>query len=221
MQVKRRRISVKRVINILSVLLMLAGLGLLAYVGVSYERSQLAQPKKPSWTSAEREKGKKLATKLAHHQTVAVPTRLVGAVPPSGSEAATRLVIPKIAVDAPVVETAPVNGIWNVADWAVGHLSTTPNPGGPGNDALSAHDDIKGEIFKRLGELRPGDNIRLYTRHSVSTYVVTSLSTVDPSDVSVLDLTKSATVTLISCTPYWVDSQRLIVQGLLKTRAAA
>jgi sortase A len=135
-------------------------------------------------------------------------------------EAATRIVIPKIGVDAPVVNTPPTGGIWIVADWAVGHLSTTPNPGQAGNMALSAHDDIKGEIFKRLGELQPGDAIILYTRHERYTYLVTSQSAVDPSDVAVLNPTKEATVTLITCTPYWVDSQRLIVQGLLKARTA-
>jgi sortase A len=130
-------------------------------------------------------------------------------------------VIPKIAVDAPVVETPPQDGVWPVPDWAVGHLTTTPNPGAAGNDALSAHDDIKGELFKRIGELRPGDVVRLFTQHAVYTYIVTSQQTVDPYDTSVLDSTQQATVTLISCTPYWVDTQRIVVQAVLKSQAAA
>src|SRR5207302_7467032 len=113
----------------------------------------------------------------------------------------------------------PVNGVWEVADWAVGHLTTTPDPGAPGNLALSAHDDIKGEVFKRLDELRPGDQILLYTRHAVYSYTVTTQQAVDPSDVSVLDPTTRPTVTMITCTPYWVDTQRMIVQGVLKSRA--
>jgi sortase A len=114
-----------------------------------------------------------------------------------------------------------MEGEWEVADWAVGHLTTTPNPGAKGNMALSAHDDIKGEVFKRLGELKPGDQVLLYTRHSVFSYVVVSESVVDPSDISVLAPTKTASVTLISCTPYWVDTQRVVVRADLKSRAAA
>lgn len=208
----------KRVLNVAGALLMLGGVGVLIYAGVSYLRARPAATASHTWNSSQRHKGKELARLLSGHQRIAVPT---GAhLPPAGTEPAVRIVIPKIGVDAPVTETAPTNGIWQVADWAVGHLSVTPNPGAPGNDALSAHDDVKGEIFKRLGELGPGDVIQLYTRHAMYRYVVTGQVTVDPSDVAVLNPTKAATVTLISCTPYWVDTQRLVVQGVLKARVA-
>ncbi len=213
------RVHVARAANVLGSLLMVAGIGILVFVGVSYERSK-PNTKPPAWSATQRQKGRLLAQHLAGHQKIAVPKRLDGSIVP-GKETATRMVIPKIAVDAAVVETQAANGIWPVADWAVGHLTSSPNPGAPGNDALSAHDDIKGEIFKRLGELGPGDEVRLYTRHAVYTYVVTNQLTVDPSDVAVLNPTRAPTVTLITCTPYWVDSQRLIVQALLKKRAAA
>jgi LPXTG-site transpeptidase (sortase) family protein len=49
------------------------------------------------------------------------------------------------------------------------------------------------------------------------TYVVTNQVTVDPSDVSVLAPTRLSTVTLISCAPYWVDTQRLVVQAVLQS----
>jgi sortase A len=211
---------------------MVAGIGILVYVGVSYERSKQTPPT-PHWSAAEAAKGRRLAAALASQQRITLPQglqkgrqtrpgqhtqrRLVA----PGTETATRVVIPKIAVDAPVVETPPQDGVWPVPDWAVGHLTTTPNPGAAGNDALSAHDDIKGELFKRIGELRPGDIVQLYTQHAVYTYVVTSQQTVDPYDTSVLDSTQQATVTLISCTPYWVDTQRIVVQAVLKSQAAA
>lgn len=209
-----------RAAHLLGSILMVGGIAILVFVGISYERAQHTSAKAPSWTAAQRHQARLLARRLSGHQKIAVPSRQTSALP-AGKETAIRIVIPKIAVDAPVVETPAQNGIWPVADWAVGHLTTSPNPGAPGNDALSAHDDIKGEIFKRLGELGPGDDILLYTRHAVFTYVVTNQLTVDPSDVAVLNPTRSATVTLISCTPYWVDSQRLVVQGLLKKQAAA
>jgi sortase A len=193
-------------------------------VGIQYTHGSghAATPPKQTWTKAQQKQGRKIAAALGNNQsTIKVPARLQGAhLPKAGSEPATRMVIPKIDLNAPVVETPPVQGVWEVADWAVGHLTTTPNPGAVGNSALSAHDDIKGEIFKRLGELKPGDPILLYTKHAVYTYDVVSATTVDPSDLSVLDPTRNATITLISCTPYWVDTQRLIVKAVLKTRAA-
>ncbi len=62
--------------------------------------------------------------------------------------------------------------------------------------------------------------MQLRPRHAVYVYVVTDQLTVDPSDVSVLNQSPKAIVTLISCEPYWVDTQRLVVQALLKSRQA-
>jgi sortase A len=209
--------------SLLGSALMVVGIGLLVYVGVQYQRTRTAAPAAtatPHWSKADRKKARQLASEL-DSQTVRVPKLLAKRLPRPGSEVAVRIVIPKIGVDSPVIETPPVDGVWDVADWAVGHLTTSPNPGAPGNMALSAHDDIMGEVFKRLGELRPGDQIRLYTAHAQYVYTVVNQEAVDPSDVAVLNPTARPTVTLISCTPYWVDTQRLVVQGVLKSRTAA
>jgi sortase A len=204
----------RTLIRILGSILTLGGAALLTYASFSYAHRQ---PAAKSWTAAEQATGRRLALALTHHQSLAAPRE---ATPQVGGEPALQMVIPKIDVHAPVVQTPPVQGVWAVADWSVGHLSTTPHPGVPGNAAYAAHDDIKGEIFKRLGELTPGDTILLYTRHSVFTYVVTRQLTVDPSDISPLNPTAQPTVTLITCVPYWVDTQRLVVQAVEKSRAA-
>lgn len=207
----------RRSVNILGSLLVLGGLATLVFVMASYWRATHPSATPPRWTKSESRIGINIAQKLRGHQRIAIPKHLVAI---SGSEPASRIVIPKIGLDAAVVETPPTGGVWQVADWAVGHLTSTPNPGSAGNSALSAHDDIKGEIFKRLGELVPGDQVRVYTRHALFTYIVTGQQAVDPSDVAVLNPTKAATITLITCTPYWVDTQRLVVQGLLKSSVA-
>lgn len=208
------RAEIRTLLRVIGSLLTLGGVALLAYVAVTYEHSS-SPPATHHWTAAERAAGKHLASRLSHSQSFAAP-RQIAAVQP-GIDPATRMVIPKIEVDAPVVQTPPVDGVWQVADWSVGHLSTTPNPGVAGNGAYAAHDDIKGEIFKRINELVPGDKILLYTRHSVVTYVVTRQLTVDPSNIAPLNPTAQPTITLISCAPYWVDTQRLIVQAVEKT----
>ncbi len=204
-----------RVLGILGSLLVLAGFAVLAYIGVTYARQTSITA--PGWSHAQHVSAEKLRKRLSGRQEVALPS--VQSAP--RGEPALRMVIPKIGVDSRVVQTQPSNGAWIVADWAVGHLTTTPNPGNPGNGAYAAHDDIKGELFKRLAELAPGDTIDLYTRHGVYRYSVVNQQNVSPADVGVLGPTKEPTITLISCTPYWVDTQRLIVQATLKSSSAA
>jgi len=198
---------------------MIVGLALLLYVGVSYVRGN-SSAAAPQRTRAERQQGKAIAVALAKRQSVAVPKRLLSSRAPAvGTELGTRIVIPKILVDSSIVETPVQNGTWPVTDWAVGHLPLSPNPGQSGNVALSAHDDIKGEVFKRIGELHAGDRILIYSHHWRFKYVVVGQQTVDPSNTSVLNNTKASTVTLITCVPYWVDTQRTIIQAALKSQS--
>ncbi|HZU14177.1 MAG TPA: sortase [Chloroflexota bacterium] len=201
-------------VSALGALLVVVGVVILGYVGFTYAQQNLITPRDSLGTSA------RIAELLNRRQKVALPSNLQNAHV-VGHEPALRIVIPAIAVDSPVVQTPPVNGVWSVADWSVGHLSTTPNPGSAGNGAYAAHDDIKGEVFKRLGELKVGDQIRLVTQHAVYIYQVTDRQVVSPSDVAVLDPTRASAVTLISCTPYWVDTQRIAVQGVLKSVSSA
>ena len=202
-----------RIISVVATLLVLAGLGILAFVGVSYAVSIHSSAPSPHWSRAQQKSGRQIASRLGG-QTIKVPTRTTVI---QGSEPATRIVIPKIDVDSPIVQTPPVNGVWQVADWQVGHLNSTPNPGSPGNGAYAAHDDIKGEIFKRVGQLAPGDSVWIYTTHYLYRYIVVRQLTVSPSDVAVLNPTIKPTITLISCSPYWVDTYRLAVQADLKS----
>lgn len=205
----------RNLVNSMGALLTVLGIALLIYVGIEAQRQHSAPTRgQAQWSASDQQIGKQLATNLRAHPPALPAARQVGA---AAVEPSTRLDIPRIGLHAPVVETAPVNGEWQVADWAVGHLTTTPFAGQNGNSALSAHDDIKGELFKRISELRPGDRVVLLNSHASYTYLVTSEQLVDPSDVGVLNPTATPTVTLISCAPYWVDTQRVIVQAMLKS----
>jgi LPXTG-site transpeptidase (sortase) family protein len=211
----------RRLISTLGTAMVVAGIALLAYVGVQYrDRTVSTASATPNWSAAQSTKGNAILKHFSHHQTVKVAAAQAVSPAAKGHQPALRMIIPKIGVNAPVVDTPPVNGIWDVADWKVGHLSTSPNPGAVGNAAYSAHDDIKGELFKRVGELKPGDPIVLKTRSASYTYVVTGQQIVDPSNTSPLDPTAQPTITLISCVPYWVDTQRLIIKAVLKSSTA-
>lgn len=219
----------KRLLDLVGLVLVIAGMGFLAYAGVSYAQIHMAAT--PHWSAAERRHGHDIALSLAIPKSLAVhrasrhhrATRHVALAPTiaPGSEPPVGIIIPAIHVDSPVEQTPPSAGVWPVPAWAVGHLTTTPNPGGIGNMALAAHDDIEGEIFKNIGEMKPGDQVLVRTAHFTYEYVVTGLQTVSPTDTAVLAQTGRPTLTLVSCTPYWVDTSRVIVQAVLKARRPA
>jgi sortase A len=134
------------------------------------------------------------------------------AVPTPGPEHAVRIQISAIDVDAQVVQ----GDGWEQLKKGVGQQPGTPNPGEKGNLVLSAHNDIFGEFFRDLDQLEPGDTVVLFTNQRSYTYEVTGSRIVEPTEVSVLDATDEATVTLVSCYPYLVDNKRIVVFARLK-----
>jgi len=144
---------------------------------------------------------------LPLYQTLA----LIPAPTPS-PEQATQIQIPAIGVDAPVVQ----GDGWEQLKKGVAQYIGSANPGESGNMVLSAHNDVYGEIFRDLDQLKQGDQIIVYTASHTYTYIVTNIQIVEPTDVEVMASTPDPTVTLISCYPYWVDTQRIIVQASLQ-----
>ena len=133
-------------------------------------------------------------------------------VPTPGPEQATRIQIPAIGIDAPVVQ----GDGWEQLKKGVGQYVGSVNPGDGGNIVLSAHNDIFGEIFRELDQLEPGDQITLFTNQRAYNYVIVDNKVVEPTAVEVMDQTEQPTVTLISCYPYLVDDQRIVVTGRLQ-----
>jgi sortase A len=129
-------------------------------------------------------------------------------IPTPGPEQARNIFIPVIwNAPAPVVQ----GDGWEQLKRGVGQHIGSANPGENGNVVLSAHNDIFGELFRDLDKLEPGDEILISTASRQFTYRVTGLSVVEPTDVSVMEPTTRATMTLISCYPYLVDNQRIVV----------
>ncbi len=129
-------------------------------------------------------------------------------IPTPGPEQARNIFIPAIwNAPAPVVQ----GDGWEQLKRGVGQHIGSANPGENGNVVLSAHNDIFGELFRDLDQLKPGDEILISTASRQYTYRVTGLSIVEPTDVSVMEPTARATMTLVSCYPYLVDNQRIVV----------
>ena len=131
--------------------------------------------------------------------------------PTSGPEQAVRIQIPAIEVDAPVVQ----GDGWEQLKKGVGQHPGSADPGTDGNMVLSAHNDVYGEIFRHLHKLEPGDEVIVFTGKQAYTYIVQQTSFVEPTDVEVLSSTGEAMITLISCYPYMVDNQRIVVRASL------
>jgi sortase A len=133
-------------------------------------------------------------------------------LPTPSAAQAIRLQIPAIDVDAPVVQ----GDSWEQLKKGVGQHPFTPDPGLSGNIVLSAHNDVFGELFRDLDQLKPGDTIVLFSPSGQYVYIVTDTQIVTPTQVDVMNSSGGSTVTLISCYPYMVDNKRIVVSAKLQ-----
>ena len=133
-------------------------------------------------------------------------------IPTPSPQHAIRMVLPPINIDAPVVQ----GDSWDQLKKGIAQHLGTADPGQAGNMVVSAHNDIYGELFRDLDRLRPGDEVYVYTQAQKFTYRITGTRLVAPTEVSVMNPTVSPTLTLISCYPYLIDTQRIIVFAELK-----
>lgn len=128
-------------------------------------------------------------------------------LPTPGPEQARRIEIPAIGVDSTIVQ----GDHWDQLKKGVGQMVGSAQPGKEGNMVLSAHNDIFGEIFRHLDKLAPGDEIIVSTERSRYRYVVRDIDVVKPTDVYVTAPTEHAQTTLISCYPYQINTDRIVV----------
>ena len=133
-------------------------------------------------------------------------------IPTPAPDQTVRLQIPRLNLDAPVVQ----GDGWEQLKKGIGQHIGSANPGQNGNVVLTAHNDVYGELFRYLDQLQPGDEVIVYTQQRQYVYVVDRTTLVEPTAVEVMASTGSPTVTLISCYPYLVDSQRIVVFARLQ-----
>lgn len=127
---------------------------------------------------------------------------------PQTSQTALEISIPALNLRQGIVQGVD----WEALKLGIGQLVNGVNPGDPeGNVVLSGHNDIYGELFRDLDQLRPGDRFEVRTQTNTYIYEVRETHIVDPDEVWVLENREGATVTLISCYPYRVNSQRIVV----------
>jgi len=133
-------------------------------------------------------------------------------LPTPSPQQAVRIQIPALDIDAPVVQ----GDGWEQLKKGVAQHPGTADPGQNGNVVLSAHNDVFGEIFRHLDRLQEGDEVIVYTNQRAFVYVVKQTQVVEPTQVEVMAATQEPVVTLISCYPYLIDDQRIVVTAFLE-----
>jgi len=124
----------------------------------------------------------------------------------------TRLVIPSMELDAPILAVPIVDDTWDVSSLThdIGHLAGTANPGERSNMVLSAHVTLRTGVgpFMRLEWVREGATAVVYAGEEAYTYRVVEKKYVAPDDVSVAYPTSSPVLTLLTCTRWDAESRR-------------
>ncbi len=122
----------------------------------------------------------------------------------------TRIRIPRLGVDAVVVEGTTPSALRAGA----GHYPQTALPCDEGNVAIAGHRTTYGRPFGNLDQLRTGDTIELSTPLGSCTYRLHRDPFVtEPTDLGVLEPGPERMVTLTTCHPKGSAAKRLIVQA--------
>lgn len=105
----------------------------------------------------------------------------------------------------------------SVLQIAVGHLDWTslPTGGESTHCVLSGHRGLpSAKLFTNLDQLVEGDTFVIRVLDEVLTYEVDRILIVEPDDVSALQIEPGKDLcTLVTCTPYGINSHRLLVRG--------
>lgn len=121
--------------------------------------------------------------------------------------------IPKINVELPIYHGTDEA----VLQIAVGHLEGTSLPvGGKGSHCVvSGHRGLpSARLFTDIDKLVEGDTFTLTVLNRTVTYEVDQIRIVEPHDLSDLQMDKKMDLcTLVTCTPYGINTHRLLVRG--------
>lgn len=121
--------------------------------------------------------------------------------------------IPKINVYLPVQHGTDADTL----ERAVGHVVGTSLPvGGSSTHAvLSAHSGLaSSKLFSDIDQLAAGDTFYIHVLGEALAYKVDAINTVLPTDTSLLQIADGKDlVTLVTCTPFGVNTHRLLVRG--------
>lgn len=121
--------------------------------------------------------------------------------------------IPKLGVELPVYHGISAE----VLNIACGHLEGTSLPTGGDNThcVLSAHRGLPhAKLFTELDKMEVGDTFQLHVLDRTLTYQVDQIKVVSPNEIDDVQIVAGEDLcTLLTCTPYGINSHRLLVRG--------
>ena len=121
--------------------------------------------------------------------------------------------IPEINVSLPIYHGTEDS----VLQVAVGHLDWTSLPvgGESSHCVLSGHRGLpSAKLFTNLDKLQEGDTFALRVLNEILTYEVDQILIVEPQDTDALEIEEGKDYcTLVTCTPYGINTHRLLVRG--------
>lgn len=124
--------------------------------------------------------------------------------------------IPSIDVTLPIAHGADQN----VLQRYIGHLEWSSLPVGGENThcVISGHRGLpSSELFTNIDHLELGDRFFIHILGQTLEYQVCHIAVVEPSDQKLLRVEEGRDlITLVTCTPYGINSHRLLVRGIRK-----
>lgn len=131
----------------------------------------------------------------------------------AGDEMMGSVEIPKINIKIPIYHTTEED----VLNKGAGHLEGSSLPVGGANThaVISAHRGLpSASLFTDLDQMKVGDHFLLHVLDETLCYEVDKISVVKPEDTSALAVEDGQDlITLLTCTPYGVNTERLLVRG--------
>ncbi len=124
------------------------------------------------------------------------------------------LIIPRLNAKMPVIEGTHEDELAR----GVGHYAGSVLPGEPDNAVLSGHRDT---VFRRMGEMKKGDELQVITEQGTFVYVITKMWITEPDDRTVIVPHDKPVLTLTTCYPFSYlgpAPKRYIIQSELKER---
>lgn len=217
-------------VTILLFLMLLAGLSLLLYPAVSDYWNSLHQSKAIAsyaeqvslidnslndllWTEAERYNRTLCSKENRYELSGAEQNEYEGLLNVSGNGIIGYIEIPSIVCSLPIYHGTDEA----VLQIAVGHIagSSLPVGGGGTHCVLSGHRGLpSAKLFTDLDKMVVGDVFGLRVLDKTLTYEVDRILIVEPYELDALEIEEGKDLcTLVTCTPYGINSHRLLVRG--------
>lgn len=121
--------------------------------------------------------------------------------------------IPKISVNLPIFHGSDEE----VLERGAGHIEQTFLPIGSngGHAVITGHRGLpQAELFTRLDELELGDKFLIHVLDATLAYEIDQITVVEPDELSqIRPVPGEDLVTLVTCTPYGVNTHRMLVRG--------